>query len=57
MVAEDPTSAYETVKKYLDSKDVGFHKDREMESIELLAETGDYPVCREQLFLMGDQGK
>jgi len=57
VVAEDPTSAYETVKKYLDSKDVGFHKDREMESIELLAETGDYPVCREQLFLMGDQGK
>jgi len=28
-----------------------FSFDREMESIELLAEEGDYPGCRIQLFL------
>ena len=51
VVAEDPTAAYKRVKDYLDKKDIGFRQDRALYKIELLAETGDYPDCKEQLFL------
>ena len=51
VVAEDPTKAYNLVKKYVDDEDLGFSQDREMESVELLAETGGYPGCLTQLFI------
>ena len=54
VVAEDPASAYQMVKDYVNVRDLGFHQDRELYRIELLAETGDYPECREQLFLPKD---
>lgn len=51
VVANDPTSAYETVLSYVNKKDYGFGPERELDKIELLAETGDYPECGQQLFL------
>ena len=51
VVADDPTEALEKVQDYLDKKDLGFTSDREMVSIELLAEEEDYPECHIQLFL------
>ena len=51
VVANDPTKAYEIVKKYLDKEDLGFLDDRELEIIELLAEEGDYPKCKIQLHI------
>ena len=51
VMATDPTSAYKIVKEYLDERDLGFLQDRELESIELLAEEGDYPICRIQLHI------
>jgi hypothetical protein len=51
VVAENMDEAYKKVRNYLDEKDLGFENDREMESIQLLAETGDYPNCGVQLFL------
>jgi hypothetical protein len=51
VLAEDPQEAYLKVKKYLDDKDLGFSHERELHTIELLAETGDYPNCNIQLFL------
>lgn len=51
VIAEDPTSAYEMVKAYLDKEGLGFSHERELDKIELLAETGDYPECKEQLYL------
>ena len=38
VVADDPTSAYDMVRKMLDEKDIGFKREREMASIELIAE-------------------
>lgn len=45
IVAKDPTSAYEKLRKYLDARDYGFGSDREMEKIELIAEEYDYSTC------------
>jgi hypothetical protein len=44
-VAEDPTSAFSKVKKFLDTNDIGFSKERELLSIELVADTNIYPSC------------
>lgn len=51
VVADNPDHAYKRVRKYLDVRDLGFSKDRELDTIELLAETGDYPACQTQLHL------
>lgn len=51
VVATDPTSAYQKLKDYLDQHDLGFHKDREMEKIELIADTYQHGDCGTQLFL------
>lgn len=51
VLAENSDKALNKVQKYLDDKDIGFSKDRVMDSIELLAEVGDYPECNIQLFL------
>jgi len=49
-VAIDATTAYKTVRKYYDKNDIGFTKERELKSIELVAEDVDYPDCGIQLF-------
>ena len=51
VVADDLNRAFEMVKNHLDKKDIGFSRDREIESIELLAEEGDYPSCLVQLYI------
>lgn len=39
VVADDPTSAYLKVKKFLEENDLGFSRDRELHSIELIADS------------------
>ena len=51
VVAENAQEALEKVQQYLNEKDYGFVFEREMDRIELLAEEGDYPDCKIQLFL------
>ena len=51
VIAENPTEALDKVQDYLNKRDIGFKYDREMDSIELLAEEGNYPECNVQLFL------
>lgn len=51
VVADNPTEALKKVQDYLTKRDIGFVHEREMETIELLAEEGDYPDCKIQLFL------
>ena len=51
VVAKTADMAYEKVRKLLDKKDYGFWIDREMQSIELIAECKDYPDCKTRLFL------
>ena len=38
VVAKDPTEAYEIVRSFIDKENLGFYKDRELESVELIAE-------------------
>jgi hypothetical protein len=45
VIAENPNEAYEKVRKSLDNRDIGFDKDRELSSIELIAEQTLYPDC------------
>ena len=51
VVANDATEAYRILRKYLDEKDYFFEKERELDTIELVAEEGDYPDCEMQLFI------
>lgn len=39
VVARDSHTAYEIVRADLDDRDVGFHRERELKSVELLATT------------------
>ena len=55
VVEKDPTRAYNKVRNYVDAEDLGFRDEREMESVELIAETGSYPECRVQLFIAEKQ--
>ncbi len=51
VVAEDATKAYETVRQYLDKENIGFAGEREMYSVQLLADTAQYPLCKIKLYL------
>ena len=50
-LATDPTAAADKVIAYVNDRDVGFTGERVLESVELVAETGDYPGCRTQIHL------
>ena len=45
VIANDPTTAYNLVRKYLDDNDLCFVKERELHNITLIAEEGNYPNC------------
>ena len=45
VVADDPERAYRAVRASLDTRDLGFATDREMRSVELIAEAAPYPGC------------
>jgi hypothetical protein len=52
VVAKDAEEAYRKVKDYLDDKDLGFAYERELNTVQLLAESDrDYPDCGKHLFL------
>ena len=51
VVAKSPNEALKKVQDYLNENDYGFSHEREMKTIELLAEEEDYPGCKIQLFL------
>ena len=38
VIAADPTSAYDKLRKYLNDNDIGYRREREMESVHLIAE-------------------
>ena len=50
VVAGDPTTAYETVRAWLDEKNYGFRKDRELDSVELVADNNEYTDAPARLF-------
>jgi len=37
-IATDPTEAYKKVREYFDEKDIGYERQRELDSVELIAE-------------------
>lgn len=49
-VAEDPTSAYNKVRSYLDKKEYS-SSDSELRHVTLVADDVDYPDCKRMLFL------
>jgi hypothetical protein len=51
VVSEDPHRAYQTLRAHLDKRDLGFTPEREMQSVELLAEANVYPDCGIVLYL------
>ncbi len=52
VVAESPNDAYQAIRDFLDSNNLCFQCERELKSIELLAEDSKYPACRTMLFLV-----
>ena len=51
VVAEDPQKAYEKVKAFLDEKDIGYEKYRELKTVELIAENYQYTKCGTLLYI------
>lgn len=54
VIAPDATAAYQAVRCELDRLDYGFSKDRELLSVELLAEDYEYTETGSRLFLPND---
>lgn len=48
--APDATEAYCKVKEYLDGNNLGSERDRELHTIEFIAEDAEYPKCGTRLF-------
>ena len=51
VVAENSELAYQKVRKYFDEKDIGFVREREMDTVELVADEAEYPECGYRLYL------
>ncbi len=51
VVAEDPNKAYKMVRAFFDKEDIGFIHNRELKSVELIAEDSKYPEIGTRLFL------
>lgn len=51
VVANSTDEAFNKVKEYVNKRNLGFARERELDTITLLAEEGDYPDCLIQLFL------
>jgi hypothetical protein len=56
VVASDPTTAYEIVKKYLDENNLGFSSERVLDRVELIAEGREHPPCKIMLFVQPIEG-
>lgn len=57
VVAENTDKAYKIYRDFLDKEDLCFDSDRELKSIELLAEDAKYPDCQKLLFMQKKGGK
>lgn len=53
VVATDPTAAYTVVRKFLDEHNLGFYKDRELQSVKLVADTNLCGDCGTILHIQG----
>ena len=51
VVATDPTAAYQTVRAELDRRECGFSHDRELKSVELIADAYKHTDVRAELFI------
>ncbi len=51
VVAENSDEAYQKVKRFLDEKNLGFSKDRELDKVELIADTYQYTDVGSLLYL------
>lgn len=45
VAAEDSHKAYMKLREYLDVKDIGFAKDRELLTVELIGDENECPQC------------
>jgi len=51
VVAVNTEEAYQAVRTFLDDKDIGFRRDRELDSVTLIAEETEYPNCGTHLIV------
>jgi hypothetical protein len=51
VVATDPTEAYDKVRKFLDEYNLGFPGERELDTIELIADSCPHPYTNYRLYL------
>jgi len=51
VIAEDAQKAVDKVQSYLNEKNIGFRRERELDSVTLLADSTQYPDCGCKLYL------
>lgn len=55
VVASDPAQAYAQVRESLKQEKVGYDRDREMDRVELIAESANHPHCQVRLYRAVEQ--
>lgn len=50
VVADNPDEAYRKLRESLEGRNIGFARDRELSTVELLAEAVPYPDCGIRLY-------
>ena len=53
VVASNPDKAYKIYREFIDKEGLMFAEDRELESVQLIAECCGYPECKTILFVEG----
>ena len=51
VIANDPSEAYQKIRRFLDKANIGFHKERELKSVELLAGEDEYNDTGKMVFV------
>jgi hypothetical protein len=51
VLADNPETAYKTMLDDLTARSLGFEKDREMHTVELVAEDATYPACGMRVYV------
>lgn len=52
VIANDPTEAYKALREFLNEKDYGFLHERELDTIELLADEYEFSDVRRHLIII-----
>lgn len=55
VVAKNCSDAYESLRKHLDKENLGFSHERELDTVQLIADEANYPQCGIKLLTLSKE--